>query len=68
VSSVKISPKYQIVIPKSIREELGLRPGQRVHAVRRGDRIEVIPLVPMERLRGLLRGIDTSVPRDEDRV
>jgi AbrB family looped-hinge helix DNA binding protein len=65
---VKISPKYQIVIPKSIREELGLRPGQRVHAVRRGDRIEVIPLVPMERLRGLLRGIDTSVPRDEDRV
>jgi AbrB family looped-hinge helix DNA binding protein len=68
VPSVKISPKYQIVIPKSIREELGLRPGQRVHAVRRGDRIEVIPLVPMERLRGLLRGIDTSVPRDEDRV
>jgi AbrB family looped-hinge helix DNA binding protein len=68
VPFVKISPKYQIVIPKSIREELGLRPGQRVHAVRRGDRIEVIPLVPMERLRGLLRGIDTSVPRDEDRV
>jgi AbrB family looped-hinge helix DNA binding protein len=67
VQTVTISPKFQVVIPKSIRERLGLSPGQKVQAVLYGDRIELIPLQPAKRMRGFLKGIDTSVPREPDR-
>jgi AbrB family looped-hinge helix DNA binding protein len=68
VNTVTISPKYQIVIPKSIRESLGLRPGQKVQTIQYGDRVELVPLVPIEQMRGFLRGIDTDVPREDDRL
>ncbi|MHB8764085.1 MAG: AbrB/MazE/SpoVT family DNA-binding domain-containing protein [Deferrisomatales bacterium] len=64
---VTISPKYQVVIPKIIREHLGLVPGQKVQALAYGDRIELIPVRPAAELRGFLRGIDTTVEREEDR-
>ncbi len=66
---VTISPKYQVVIPRAIRERLGLRPGQQVQALVHGDRVELIPLRPARALRGFLKGIDTTVVRDDaDRV
>ncbi len=65
---VTVSPKFQVVIPQAIREALGIRPGQKIQAIQYGDRIELIPVRPMRRARGMLRGIDTSVPRDDDRV
>jgi AbrB family looped-hinge helix DNA binding protein len=66
---VTISPKYQVVIPRAIRERLGLRPGQQVQAIVHGDRVELIPLRPARALRGFLKGIDTTVVRnDADRV
>jgi len=68
VDTITISPKFQVVIPKKIREELALRPGQRLLAVRVGDRIELVPLSDAKSRRGSLRGIDTDVPREDDRV
>lgn len=65
---VKVSPKYQVVIPQQIREALGLRPGQPVQALQYGDRVEFIPIKSMKSMRGFLKGIDTTVPRDRDRV
>jgi AbrB family looped-hinge helix DNA binding protein len=65
---VTVSPKYQVVIPQRIREALGLRPGQKVEAVQFLDRIEFIPVRPIKAMRGFLKGIDTRVPRDRDRV
>jgi AbrB family looped-hinge helix DNA binding protein len=65
---VTISPKYQVVIPKGIRDSLNLRPGQKVQAIQYGDRVELVPIVPVDRLRGFLRGIDTDVPREGDRL
>jgi AbrB family looped-hinge helix DNA binding protein len=65
---VTLSPKYQVVIPQAIREALGLRPGQKIQAIRYGDRIEFIPLKPARAVRGFLKGIDTRVPRERDRV
>jgi AbrB family looped-hinge helix DNA binding protein len=67
MDTVTISPKYQIVIPKAIRQGLDLRPGQKVQALQYGDRVELVPLKSARDMRGFLRGIDTSVPRDEDR-
>jgi AbrB family looped-hinge helix DNA binding protein len=63
-----ISPKYQLVIPKAIRELLGLKPGQKVQAIAYNNRIELIPVRPIRRLRGFVRGIDTTVEREDDRV
>ena len=65
---VRVSPKYQVVIPKSIRKELELRPGQKVHVLPYENRIELIPERPMSKMRGFLKGIDTSVQREADRI
>jgi AbrB family looped-hinge helix DNA binding protein len=66
--TITVSPKFQVVIPLAIRQALGLRPGQKIQAIQYGDRIELIPVQPMRKARGMLRGIDTTVPRDDDRV
>ncbi len=68
MSVVTVSPKFQVVIPRDIREALGLEPGQKVQALRYQNRVEFIPIRPMRALRGFLKGIDTSVARDRDRV
>lgn len=68
LETVTISPKFQVVIPRAIREAMNLVPGQKVQALQYGDRIELIPVRPLRKLRGFLTGIDTTVPRDEDRV
>jgi AbrB family looped-hinge helix DNA binding protein len=65
---VTVSPKFQVVIPQHIREALGLKPGQKVEALQYLDRVEFIPVRPMKSMRGFLKGLDTSVPRDEDRA
>lgn len=65
---VKVSPKFQVVIPQSIREALGIEPGQRVQALQYLDRIEYIPLKRAKAMRGFLQGIDTTVPRDDERA
>lgn len=68
MTTLTISPKFQVVIPKAIRESLRLVPGQKVQAIEYKNRIELIPLRPIREARGLFRGIDTTVERDEDRV
>jgi len=65
VEIVTISPKFQVVIPKCIREQLGLVPGQKIQAMAYGDRIEFLPVRPASELRGVLRGLDTRDMRDE---
>ena len=67
MSTVTISPKFQVVIPKDVREKLGLRPGQKVQAIAYDGRIELIPIRSARTLRGYLQGIDTQVEREEDR-
>lgn len=67
MATLTISPKFQVVIPKAIRDRLGLSAGQKVEAIVYGDRIELIPLQPARQLRGFLKGIDTRVPREPDR-
>jgi AbrB family looped-hinge helix DNA binding protein len=68
MGTVTMSPKFQVVIPKEIREKLGLSPGQRVEAIAYENRIELIPLRPIRQMRGFLKGIDTSIKREADRV
>lgn len=67
MNAVTVSPKFQIVIPRRIRQSLNIQPGQKVQVIRYGNRIELIPLRPIEQTRGFLRGIDTLVERESDR-
>ena len=68
MTEVTVSPKFQIVIPKEIRESMGIVSGQKVQIISYQGRIEVIPLKSMKEMRGFLKGIDTSIVREEDRV
>lgn len=68
METIKISPKYQVVIPRNVRETMNLKPGTRLQVVQFEDRIELIPLRSAKSLRGSLPGLDTRVPREDDRV
>ena len=66
MTMVTISPRFQLVIPRRIREQLALEPGQKVQAFAFGNRIELIPLQSPRSMRGFLRGMDTRLDRDDN--
>ena len=66
--TVTVSPKYQVVIPKSIRETLRLRPGQKMQVIEFEGRIELIPELDIKQLHGFLKGINTEFKREDDRL
>ena len=65
---VKISPKFQIVIPKKVRAALRLKPGQKIQVIPLDNRIELIPERKIAEMRGFLRGMDSGFDREEDRT
>jgi len=65
---VTVSPKYQVVIPKAVRETLHIRPGQKMQVVEYDGRLELIPERDISELRGFLKGINTAFERERDRV
>ena len=68
MSTVTVSPKFQMVIPKEIRESLDINPGEKFEAIQYEDRIEYIPVKSIKKMRGFLKGIDTNIERDGDRI
>jgi AbrB family looped-hinge helix DNA binding protein len=68
METVTVSPKFQVVIPKEIRESLKLAPGQKIQALLYENRIELIPVRPIKKMRGFLKGIDTTIDRESDRL
>jgi AbrB family looped-hinge helix DNA binding protein len=68
METVTISPKYQIVIPKSIRDNLDLHPGEKIQVLVYSGRIEYIPVKSTANLKGFLKGMNTRLDRDGDRL
>ena len=68
MNTVTVSPKYQVVIPQQIRQSMGIKPKQKLQMVMYQDSIEIIPIKPISTLRGTLKGINTDVERDADRL
>ena len=68
MTTVTVSPKFQVVIPKEIRESMGLVSGQKIQIITYQNRIELIPIKPLKKMRGFLKGIKTDVVRDNDRA
>jgi len=63
---VTLSSKYQVVIPRRIRERVRLKPGTKLQVISFDDRIELVPLRPMREMRGFLKGLDSAFQRDEE--
>jgi len=69
MSMTTISPKFQIVIPKDVREKLHLSPQQRLHVLERGGVITLVPEVPLKSLKGALKGMSkTGIREKKDRL
>jgi AbrB family looped-hinge helix DNA binding protein len=66
--TVTVSPKFQVVIPKEVREKLGIRPGQRLQILQFPDRIEFVPVQDIKNMRGYLKGVKTDICREKERV
>ena len=66
MNSVTVSPKFQVVIPQKVREMLGVKAGQKMTVLAYDNRIVLIPTRPIQEARGSLKGMDTSIERDED--
>ena len=68
MDTVTLSSEFQVVIPQAIREALHLTVGEQLRVLRYGDRVEFIPVRPMQQMRGFLRGMDTTLEREADRL
>ena len=68
MTTVTVSPKFQVVIPKEIRESMGITSGQKIQMLNFRNRIELIPIKPIKDLKGILKGINTEINREEDRL
>ena len=64
--AVTVSPKYQVVIPKAVRERTHIKPGEKLQVLSFDDRIELVRTRPMREMRGFLSGMDAAFTRDED--
>jgi len=68
MKTVTVSPKYQVVIPQEVRESLNIRPGEKVQVLQYENRLELIPVRSIKKMRGFLKGIDTTLRREKDRI
>jgi AbrB family looped-hinge helix DNA binding protein len=68
MTTLTVSSKYQIVLPAHMRANLGIKPGEKLHAIEYSGRIELVPVRSIQSARGSLKGIDTTVERDVDRL
>ena len=66
MDTVTISSKYQMVIPRSIREKWNVKPGQKVRLIVYGNRLEVVPVRNIKEARGFLKGMCSEIERDEE--
>lgn len=65
MATTTISPKYQVVIPKDVREKLCLKSGQKMTVVAKGSVVYLIPEKPLESLKGFLKGMNTKDIRED---
>lgn len=68
METTTVSTKYQVVIPLRVRRALGIRPGQKIQVIPYEGRIELVPVTPIKKARGFLKGIDTTIEREPDRA
>ena len=66
MDAITVSPKFQVVIPLKVRERLKIQRGQKLQVIAYDNRVVLIPMRPIQEARGSLKGMDTSVQREEE--
>ncbi len=68
METVTVSPKFQIVMPKRVWQNLGVEAGQKILVIQYDNRIELLPIRPMVVMRGFLKELNTDIDREPDRL
>jgi AbrB family looped-hinge helix DNA binding protein len=68
MNTVTVSSKFQVVIPKEVRDRIDLKVGSTMEVITYGNRIELVPIQPMKSLKGIFKGINTEILRESDRI
>lgn len=68
MTTVTISPKFQIVLPEAIRKLMNLKPGEKLIVLNYDNRIEYIPQKSIKDFKGSLKGISTKIDKEADRL
>ena len=66
MNMVTVSPKYQVVIPRAIRDQLRIHPGEQMQVISFDDRIELVRVRPMRSMRGFLKGLNSHFEREKE--
>jgi AbrB family looped-hinge helix DNA binding protein len=61
-----VSSKFQISIPKEVREQMALRPGEKVAFIAKPEGFLIVPVPKREDLAGMARGADIEGYRDRN--
>ncbi len=64
--TVTISSKYQVVIPRPIRDQFNLKPGQKLMFIPYKDTLRVVIVPPIEEVEGMFEGVDTDPNREKE--
>ncbi len=67
MNTVTLSSKFQVVVPREVRESMKLKPGQKMSVLAYNGQIHFLPIEPIQNLRGIFRGMDTTIPDEPDR-
>jgi AbrB family looped-hinge helix DNA binding protein len=65
MQTVKVSKKYQVVIPEELRREAGIKPGDKMVAVTKNGILQYVPVHPISKTKGMVKGLSTRNLRDE---
>ena len=68
MSTVTLSSKFQVVMPREVRERMKLKPGQKLSVLAYDGQIRLMPQLPVTAYRGMFKGIDTTIPDEPDRT
>ena len=66
MNTITVSPKFQVVIPRAVREKIGIKPGQKMQVLAYNNQVILIPVRSIRQARGSLKGMDTDVQREEE--
>ncbi|MDG7013342.1 MAG: AbrB/MazE/SpoVT family DNA-binding domain-containing protein [Nitrososphaerota archaeon] len=65
METVKVSRKYQVVIPERLREEAHIKPGDKMVAIAKHGILQYVPVRPLSKTKGMVPGLDVKGLRDE---
>ena len=68
MNTITLSNEFQLDFPEEIRDTIGLKAGTSFEVISYNNRIELIPIKPINKLKGIFKGIDTNIIRDDDRI